>query len=602
MPADSTAKTGGNHRTSAVAADVFVSYSREDKDVVLTIAEELRREGVSVWIDQGSIDGATIWGEEIVHALEAAKVMLLMISGRSVDSANVLKEVMLASEHKDRILPVHLEPTRIPAALKYPLAGIQHIEFYEGDRHSNIKSILRSLERLGCAVRKEPPVAVGGDPTAHPSAKRSPVPDNGIAVLPFENSSPDPDADYFSAGLTDELIASLSKVAGLPVVSRLTSMQYKGTIKDAPTIGSELQARHVVTGSVRKFMDNLRITAQLTDAKTNMQMWAETYKGTLEDIFDIQERVANEIAEALKLKLTLNEKVVLGKRPTLNPEAFDLYLRGKVYLYKFTKANIEFAIQVFEKALQLDSRYAAAYAACSEAYGQLSLLYGKKEEYYERALELGLKALMYDNTLPEAYAALGLAYFCKKNFEDGLSSSQRAIELDKENFLAYWILGRIYHSTGEPRQAIPYYQRVVELKPDFYTAMADLQMAYLASGDLEGAQETQKWLIAFFPGYLWDHPDDARAHVFHAHALSRAGQLEEARAAGTKAEELAPNDALILYNLTCLHSLTGDVERAIGLLERTFAAGFQFYDWIKHDTDLESLRKHPRYAELMKDR
>ncbi len=589
-------------------ADVFISYSREDKDRVTGLAQKLREAGVSLWIDQGGIDGAAMWSEEIVNALENAKVLILMVSENAVTSHNVVKEVVLASERKSHILPVHLEPTRIPQGLKYPLAGIQHIEYFAADPAEGLKSILRSLERLGVALKKEaPPVASGGtleNTAGHSmhSDQAAEIPDGGIAVLPFENTSPDPDADYFSDGLTDELIASLSKVGELDVVSRLTSVQFKGTKKDARTIGSELQARYIMTGTVRKFQDNLRITAQVVDAKTNKQLWAETYKGKLADIFDIQEQVSKEIADALKLKLSISEKVVLTKRPTLNAEAFDLYLRGKDYLYKFTKANIEFAIQVFEKAIQLDPRYAPAYAACAEAYGQLSLLYGRKEDLYEKSLELSLKALMYDSSLPEAYAALALAYFCKKSYDDALSSSQKAIELDPDNFLAYWILGRIHYSSGRGEEAVALFEKVLHLKPDFYTVLGDLKMAFESLGKSAEAQKLVERMIDFFPKYLWDHPDDARARVFFGIQLASAGRKDEAREEARKALELSPNDALMLYNVACLYSMLGEKREAIRVLGNCIQGGYQFYDWIKRDSDLDPIRNDPEYIELMKDK
>ena len=139
----------------AEPADVFISYSREDKDRVLDLAAKLRSAGVSLWIDQGGIDGATLWGEEIVKALENAKVLLLVVTESAVRSHNVAKEVVLASERKGHILPVHLEPTQIPSSLRYPLAGIQHIEYFQGDADANLRTILRSLERVG--VRIAPP-------------------------------------------------------------------------------------------------------------------------------------------------------------------------------------------------------------------------------------------------------------------------------------------------------------------------------------------------------------------------------------------------------------------------------------------------------------
>jgi len=257
-------------------ADVFISYSREDKEVVLALADELRSSGVSLWIDQGSIDGATMWGEEIVNALENAKVLLLMVSERSVNSHNVVKEVVLASERKEHILPVHLEPTQIPAGLKYPLAGIQHIEYFHGDKKANLKTIIRSLERIGVTLSKSElsaPTSVASAPS-HSMHSSAPVIDLGsaIAIIPFDNLSSDQDTDYFSDGLTDELINILSVINEIDVVSRMSSAQYKGSKADALTIAKAIGARYLAGGSVRKFNDNIRISARLVDAAINREI------------------------------------------------------------------------------------------------------------------------------------------------------------------------------------------------------------------------------------------------------------------------------------------------------------------------------------------
>ena len=156
---------------------------------------------------------------------------------------------------------------------------------------------------------------------------------------------------------------------------------------------------------------------------TNRQIWANTYKGKLDDIFDIQEQVAQQIVEALKLKLSFSEKVSLTKRHTVNAQAYDLYLRGQDYLYRLTKRSVEYAIQLFEKAIELDPRYAAAYAACSSAYGQMYQYFDRDEKYRTRAQELSFKALMYDNNLPEAYTAMGLSYFIWGKLDEASASS-----------------------------------------------------------------------------------------------------------------------------------------------------------------------------------
>ena len=454
----------------AEPADVFISYSREDKEKVLELTAKLRAAGVPLWIDVGGIDGARMWGEEIVNALDNAKVLLLMVSESSVRSHNVAKEVVLASERKGRILPVHLEPTQIPPSLKYPLAGIQHIEYYNGDADENLKTILRSLERVGVTIsvpRIEPaPGADARAAVAGPLAGQAGEPkveSGALAVLPFDNISPDQETDYFSDGLTEELIARLSVVNEIELVSRWASMQFKGTKQDPKTIGRELGARYIVGGSVRRFQESVRITVQLVDVETNRQIWGNTYKGKLDDIFDIQEQVASQIVEALKLKLSFSEKVSLTKRQTVNAQAYDLYLRGQDYLYRLTKRSVEYAIQLFEKAIELDPRYAAAYAACSSAYGQMYQWFSRAEQHRDKAQELSFKALMYDSNLPEAYAAMGLSYFIWGKFDEASASSRKAIELDPDDFIAFWTLGRIHFTNGELEQALAPFRRVIEI-------------------------------------------------------------------------------------------------------------------------------------------
>jgi TolB-like protein/Flp pilus assembly protein TadD len=595
----------------AAQADVFVSYSREDKDKVLAVIGELKQAGISVWIDQGGIDAATNWGEEIVNAIENCKVLLLMISESSVGSQNVMREVMLVSEKKKHILPVHLTPTTIPPTLKYPLAGIQHVEYFHGSQSENLNTIVRSLQRVGVVLnpmKKDVPVAIGEtvsqqSVSSHSTSSEMPEEwSHTIAILPFENLSPDKETDYFSDGLTEELIASLSNIKEIEVISRRASTKYKGTDKDDRTIGRELGARYLCGGSVRKFQDNLRITAQLVDAEKGKQLWANTYKGGLQDVFDIQENVSKEIAEALKLKLSITEKVSLTKRPTLNAEAFDLYLRGKDYLYRFTKRNVQYAIELFEKAIELDSRYAAAFAGCSEAYGQLYHMFDRKEEWKEKAQELSLKALMYDNTLPEAYATMGLSYYFRQQFDEARSACEKAIELDPDNFLPYWLLGRINYSTDRYEEALDLFKKVLSLKPDFYATYTDIKICNNALGRTAEAEEALNALLGFMPGYVLQHPDDGRARMIYAINLASVGREAEAKREGDKAVELSPDDPLMMYNAACLFAKLGDVKRSVKLLGDAIAAGNHNFEWMKRDSDLDSIRSDPEYIALMKDK
>ena len=591
----------------AQSADVFLSYSRDDKARVLDLAGKLRAAGVNIWIDQGGIDGAALWGESIVRALEGAKVLLLMVTPSAVSSHNVAKEVMLTSERKGHILPVHLEPTTIPLGLKYPLAGIQHIEFYHGDPAENLQAILHSLDTLG--VQITPPqaaVASGADmrPAAAGAALAAhgaePLPEGGsVAVLPFDNISPDPETDYFSDGLTEELIARLSLVSEIKLVSRWASMQHKGRGQDIHAVGNALGARYIVGGGVRRFQDSVRITVQLVDVATNLQLWGNTYKGKLDDIFDIQEQVAQQIVEALKLKLTFSEKLSLTKRQTVNAEAYDLYLRGQDQLYRLTKRSVEYAIQLFEKAIELDPRYAAAYAGCSSAYGQMYQLIAREERYRELAQEFSFKALMYDNNLAEAYRAMGLSYFLWGKLSEATASCTKAVEIDPDDFIAHWTLGRIYFTLGKHEEALELFRKVAEIKPSFYAGHMDVAQTCVGLGRTEEADAAYRRLLEIMPNYLLQNPDDARARLIYASRLGWAGRKEEAIRESTKALVLSPGDPMMLYNAACMYVSLGETDRAIDALRQAVEAGYTNFGWMQNDPDLIPLRDHPEFAALL---
>jgi len=423
-----------------------------------------------------------------------------------------------------------------------------------------------------------------------------------IALLPFENISPDKESDYFSDGLTEELILNLSRLENMRVVSRTSIRQYKGTNKDIKTIGKELGVRYILEGSVRKLQDDLRITAQLVDVETDTQLWAGKYRGKLSDVFDIQEKVSEQIVDALLVRLSPTEKVVFTKRSTENAKAFDYYLRARDALYRWTRNDVKSAIELFQRATQLDSRYAVAYAGLGEAYATLYQNFERKESYIDRSMEASLKALTYDATLSEAYAALGLAYFDKNMLDEALSAGQKAIELDPNSFVGYWILGRIYHTTDRDREAIELYKKVVALNPDFYAVHMDLRTAYERLGDKENYDVAVRNELEVYSRYLARYPEDPRAHIFYAVSLARAGRIEEGKREAAKAIELNPSDPLMLYNTACFYAKIGEKRLAIDTLKNSILAGLEHYEWIRRDPDLDSIRSEPEYIALVEQK
>jgi len=290
---------------------------------------------------------------------------------------------------------------------------------------------------------------------------------------------------------------------------------------------------------------------------------------------------------------------VLSKRSTENPEAFDCNLRARGFLYRRTKNGVQFAIQLFNKAIELDTRYAPAYAGLGEAYATLYHDYDSKDLWLDKAIESCLKALMYDPSLSEAYAALGLAYFSKKELGEAISSTEKAIELDPNNFTAYWILGRIYHMTDRDREAIRLYEKAIDLSPDFHTAYGDLRMIYELLGETEKYQDMLHRQLEIFPRYLSQHPDDARSHIYFGMCLAQVGKNEEAKGEAAKALELSPGDPLMLYNAACCYARMAENQLAVDALKNSMAAGLENYEWIKRDPDFDSIREDPGYVELM---
>ena len=458
--------------------------------------------------------------------------------------------------------------------------------------------ILQALEKKpdarypdGAALEEALAAAVPGEDAAQDKI--------GIAVLPFEDLSPDRDNDYFSNGLAEEITAALSNIDSLAVVPRMATSRYLSVGTDLRVLAADLGVSYLLQGSVRKANDALRITAQLVDAAANSSIWAETYGGTLQNVFEIQEEVSRKIAGALMLKLSPRERVNLGKRSTLDAEAFDLYLQGRHHLDIGTKQDLALALSLFERALVRDPRYAAAHAGMAATAAAYYEYYDRTEAWLDRAVEGALKALMYDATLSEAYAALALAYFNKGAVDDSHAACRRAIELDPENWIGHWTLGRIYFATGRSEEAIEVLRRVIALKSDFYVAYFTLRMV-CQSLDREDLYRPYlgRLIDEILPRYLEKNPHDARARNCYGVELSMAGRMDEGRAQAERALADAPDDPMVLYATACYQAMYGDRDYALEVLERAIDAGFVNRGYIEQDPDLRSLRGDPRFEEL----
>ncbi|MEP7235873.1 MAG: TIR domain-containing protein, partial [Ignavibacteriota bacterium] len=302
-------------------ADIFISYSSKDREKAEQLTELLASAGLSVWIDNQGIDMATSWSEEIVRAISGCRAFVVMLSPNSITSHNVIKEVSLASEKRKKILPLDLEPVEIPESMQYALAGIQRSPM------TNIDAIIRALGKLGLEATKTPELKLIKETDSRKS----------LMILPFEDLSPTADNGWFTDGVACELVNSLSNVKALKIIDWNTSRMFKERKTKTVELAKEFSVQYFIEGQVRKFGDQIKISVNLLDIETGDHLWQDSLRGTMDDIFDIQEQVASNVLKGLKIHLTKDEKVKIEKKPTENPEAYELFLKGGEYFERQTK-------------------------------------------------------------------------------------------------------------------------------------------------------------------------------------------------------------------------------------------------------------------------
>ncbi len=363
-----------------------------------------------------------------------------------------------------------------------------------------------------------------------------PLPDKpSIAVLPFENLSNDPEQEYFSDGITEDIITDLSKISGLFVIARHSVFTYKGKVIKIAEVGKELGVRHVLEGSVRKSNGRVRITAQLVDATTEGHLWAERYDRDLKDIFALQDEVTQKIVAALAVKLTEDEQKRLVRKYTNNMEAYDFYLQGVEYQNRYTKeANVQ-ARQMFERAIHLDPEFSTAYVALGFThFHEWTFGWSRDPQSLERAFELAQRTLDLDDSLPLGHHLLGKVYLWKKQYEKAIAELEKAIALSPNYADHLAGLGYILNFSGRSGEAIGLVKSAMRFNP-MYPAyyLWELGHSYFLTGRYEEAIETLKRVLdrnsEFMP-----------AHVFLAASYSEIGREEEARVEAAEIERLSP--------------------------------------------------------------
>ena len=443
------------------------------------------------------------------------------------------------------------------------------------------------------------------DTPASPATKdkKSGPPEEGekpaIAVLPFNNMSGDPEQEYFSDGITEDIITDLSKISGLLVIARNTAFTYKGKAVKVQQVAQELGVPFILEGSVRKAGARVRVTAQLISSENSAHVWADRYDRDLTDIFAIQDDITRAIVEQLKVKLLPQEKKSIGQTPTDNVEAYTYYLRGRQFLHRHSKSYYQLARRMFTKAVELDPLYARAYAGIADCDSFLFLHYNV-DVGIDNILAMSAKALALESGLAEAHASRGLALSLGERYEEAEAEFEQAIALNPNSFEGHYFYARACFAQGKFERAAALFERAAEIKPDDYQSLCMLIHIYRSLGRHRDKVDAARKGIERAEKELTIHPENPRPAYLGASALVGIGETQRAREWVSRALAIDPDDVLTQYNVACVYSLLGEIEPAFELLERLLPhANHETKAWIKHDSDFDPLHGHPRYQKIL---
>ncbi len=420
-----------------------------------------------------------------------------------------------------------------------------------------------------------------------------------VAVLPFANMSNDPDNEYFADGMAEEIINALSKIQSLRVASRTVSFALKGKNEDLGEVGRKLHVSTVLDGSVRRMGNRLRITAQLVNVADGYQLWSDRYDREMEDVFAIQDEISSAIVKALRVILSDEEKKAIEKARSVNVQAYDFYLRGRQFFNQLGRKNLEFAKQMFNRAIQVDPEYAVAYAGVADSCSILYMYFDARDFNLKQADTASRKALELEPDLAEAHVARGLAVSLSRKFEEAEQEFETAMKLDPKLFDAPYFFARARLSQGRAAEAVKLFERASTLRPEDYQAPKLISQAYAVMGDLEEAKRWQRRAVQIVEERLELNPDDTRALVFGAGSLGALGEFDRAAEMANQALAIDPDEPALLYNVACTFSQIGKLDDAIEALERAVDKGMGHKEWIENDPDLAPLRGTPRYEAIL---
>ncbi|MGE5563467.1 MAG: TIR domain-containing protein [Bacillota bacterium] len=568
-------------------ADVFVSYARADEDAAARVADAIRAEGYQVWRDD-ELPAHRAYADVIEERLKSAKAVVVLWSAEAVKSQWVRAEAD-AARSAGTLVQATLDGSIPPL----PFNQIQCADLAGWDGADKVPG-WRKLKASVSSLAGPPPSA----DASKGNARRRQL---CICVLPFQNMSGDPEQEYFSDGISEDITTDLSKISALGVVARNTAFTFKGQSVDVPDVARKLGVSHVLEGSVRKAGGRVRINAQLIDGATGEHVWAERYDRDLEDIFAIQDEISKAIVDALKVKLLPAEKKAIERRGTTNVEAYNLYLLARQYWVTGNHGDPrreERVMRICSRAVQIDPYYADAWALL--ALAQASLHHG-----FQSAVDDGFAAahtaLSIDPSIAEAHLPLVRRLEKKHMTEAAEEALQKALTLAPDSWEVNKEAARFCMLRRDVEQAIVHYEKAVEVMESDFHAWALLVTCYGATGETKKIRHAAEMMVSEGQKALQQDPSNGAALGIMAGGYAVLGDADRAREWIDRAMLIDPDNLNMRYNFACvLARHLDDGDEALKMLERCLLGGGELL--LRHaetDPDFDSVRSDPRFAHMI---
>jgi adenylate cyclase len=575
-------------------ADVFVSYARSDKARVAPLVGAIVAQGWTVWWDPEITPGQEF--DDMIEAeIDAAKAVMVVWTPTSVASRWVRGEAREAAD-RGKLVPVRFDNARLPMDVR----AIHTTDLDDWAENPSSPPAKEFLHALGAMIARAPTHAATPAADTKSFAEEA-TPRFTICVLPFANMSGDPEQEYFSDGITEDVITDLSKVSALGIISRNSAFMYKGTHVDIPKVARDLNVSHVLEGSVRKAGGRVRISAQLVDAETNNHIWAERYDRDSSDIFALQDEISEAIVKALRLRLLPEEKKAIERRGTDNAEAHNLYLMARqtyVNSHDIDPRASEAIVRLCKRATEIDPEYAQAWTLMAIGHRKLREAHGGTSDEGMAAAE---RALELDPNLAEAHAIKAQLLLGDGDAEAAATEVAVALEHDPDSYEVNRSAGRLNYQLHRLEEATRFYEKAAALMKTDLNSATLLISCYTALGDAAGSRRAAELALERAEAVLEHDQNNSMVAGYSAYALAALGEGERAKARMQRALLIDPDNFNMRYNFGCaLCMYLQDKEAALDMLGPIFdTITDTFLPYAKADPDLGLLCDDPRHIAMV---